>query len=102
MSYLTLKSRKQADDLFKIIGEENIQSVQIFECPRGQHKFDIGQNLEICNMQQFPELNGVKVIVTGYRKSDNSDRLAYYVKSDNTDFEKYFNFTYEDRLKAIE
>jgi hypothetical protein len=76
-------------------------NAELFPCDRGSRKFSVGDRLELFGLQEYPELDGEIVSVTGYRES-SGELNGYYIKSESGRVERWLNFVWEKRLRAPE
>lgn len=76
------------------------ENAEIFkECTDG-HKFIPGQELVLFGLEDYPEFNGEKIIITSIRKDGNRGK-TYYFQSENLEIAKQLNWVYEYRLRKI-
>ncbi len=75
-------------------GNPNIESVELFRAESNGHKFKPGETRVLHSLQDFPEFNGEKVVITAIR-DDGPRGKAYYVEGT---INQFVNWVYEYRL----
>lgn len=79
------------DPQIKLLGQEELYPIE-----RDGHKFEIGEEVELCGLVEYPEYNGQTVVITNFRDNTGLRDRAYYIKGV---INEHLNWVYEDRLK---
>lgn len=78
----------------------NLENGMMMVIEKTSHKFDIGQQVILHGMDDYPQYNAIVVEIIAFRKNGTFG-LAYYFKSDNSALMTHLNWIYEYRLTTI-
>lgn len=73
---------------------------EVFKGEENNHKFIVGQILELFGLEDYPQFNGEKVTISSFRE-DGPHGKAYYLTSNNPNLDGQLNWTYEYRLRNV-
>lgn len=99
MNTVTIGKKK---DIEEILSNPYVELVSelLYEGKRNNHQFEIGEELILHGLEEYPEFNGEVVTVVAYRdKQIFDDHLSYYISSKSGNVEPYLNFVWEMRLR---